>query len=62
MRAVRTVPKPHGDVFCRRVMQSERCKISMGVNGGMRNRMILAAVSWMAAMFSAVVSVETCFR
>ena len=41
-------------------MQSDRCRISIGTKGGIRNRMILAAVSWMAAMLSAVVSIEVC--
>ena len=49
-----------GEVFFRRIMQSDRCRISMGTKGGMRNKMILAAVSWMAAMLSAMVRIEFC--
>ena len=48
------------EVFFRRIMQIVRCRISMGTKGGMRNNMILAAVSWMAAMRSAMVRIEFC--
>ena len=48
------------EVFFRRIMQIVRCRISMGTKGGMTNKMILAAVSWMAAMQSAMVRIEFC--
>ena len=47
-------------MFFRRIMQSDRCRISMGTKGGMRNKMIFAAVSWMVAMLSAMVRIEFC--
>ena len=49
-----------GEMFFRRIIQIVRCKISMGTKGGMRNKMILAAVSWMAAMLRAMVRIECC--
>ena len=60
MQDVWTVRKLPGEVFFRRAMQSDRCRISIGTKGGIRNEMILAAVSWMAAMLSAVMSIEAC--
>ena len=60
MRDVYGVRKLFGEVFFRRAVQSDRCTISIGPKGGMRNRMILAAVSWMAAILGAVMSIEIC--